>query len=101
MAQLDQLPVEILSEICSHLCTHCLEPETAWFKPHFHSKDRQEIRRRRHALVMLCRTSTSLRSIAQPYVYHFLYQWSDSDFELSRIAEILTSQYYPFSSSNT
>ncbi|KAK4454532.1 hypothetical protein QBC34DRAFT_420910 [Podospora aff. communis PSN243] len=94
MAQLDQLPVEILGEICSYLCIHCLEPDTARSSYRRQWKGGRKMQRqRRHALAMLCCTSAFLRSIAQPYLYHSLYQGPDTepDFELFRITKILTA----------
>lgn len=65
---LQGLPVEILSEICLHLCPHCLSA---------YRRERKEpdylVQPDPHTLLALCLTSSLLNSVATPYLYHYIY----------------------------
>lgn len=62
------LPVEIQHTICAQLCTHCSEPkDTSTFKYRVNTINLK-------ALAALTKTSRTLRSIAQPMMYHRLPQ---------------------------
>ncbi|KAK5662136.1 hypothetical protein OQA88_8041 [Cercophora sp. LCS_1] len=67
--QLEDFPVELLNEICSHLCPHCRVEE---FSRRSHTA--LETRRSKAGLAALCRTSKGLQGIAEPYLYHFVDQ---------------------------
>ncbi|SPQ24862.1 f5c432b8-18e7-45cf-8092-561a48715757 [Thermothielavioides terrestris] len=60
------LPVELLSEICRHLCLHCYAEHDA--KAAFAPPKRDE----KAALRSLCLTCRLLRTIAQPFLFHAL-----------------------------
>ncbi|KAK0657027.1 hypothetical protein B0T16DRAFT_50815 [Cercophora newfieldiana] len=95
MARLDQLPVELIQQICSLLCPHCLGSDADWFKPlTFEAEDRIKIREGHHALAALCRTSGYLRSVAESYLHHFIYQWKATELSLASTTQALTSRPY-------
>ncbi|KAK0746048.1 hypothetical protein B0T18DRAFT_488693 [Schizothecium vesticola] len=92
-SQLAGLPVDIMFELCAHLCTHCQEAYISRPAPHIHPAERKEIRLRRSALAALSRASKSLREIATPYLYHFIYhQREDRGTTLPSLIRTVTSR---------
>ncbi|KAI1739795.1 hypothetical protein F4680DRAFT_421564 [Xylaria scruposa] len=70
---MERLPTEIIGQICGALCHHC--------RP---CPDEKNLRlaatgSSRHALLNLCLTSSRLRAIAQPVLYHHIYIWDEDE----------------------
>jgi hypothetical protein len=71
---LENLPAELLHEVCERLCTHCLEEDTGGTHARVPTtEEADEIRSNRMALASLSRTSTRVSGIARPYLYHLVY----------------------------
>ncbi|KAF4984501.1 hypothetical protein FZEAL_349 [Fusarium zealandicum] len=73
MANLLNLPPELITRICSHLCIHCYAwhssttPPEAWYNEGCTLMGMSKIK----ALAALSLTCKTLRIFAQPYLYHF------------------------------
>ena len=63
---LDSLPIEILNNICSNLCTHCRVPHVVDLSPEDVALAHEE----QQALSRLSRTSRIFRLTAQPILFH-------------------------------
>ncbi|KAJ2991727.1 hypothetical protein NUW58_g2416 [Xylaria curta] len=64
---MENLPTEIIREVCGSFCLHCTEPPDPRFL-FMHPGVRE-----RQALAKLCLTSSKLRAIAQPLLYHRIF----------------------------
>ncbi|KAF6836339.1 hypothetical protein CMUS01_05469 [Colletotrichum musicola] len=62
---MDLLPVEILTQICEHLCFHCQNPGV------FPHADTAQVCDAKRALARLCRTSKAISAVAHPVLYHY------------------------------
>ncbi|TGJ85431.1 hypothetical protein E0Z10_g3310 [Xylaria hypoxylon] len=63
---MEQLPTELIGEVCGALCPHCKEHRDEGIVYDFMFSGTWQ----RQALVNLCLTSSKLRAIAQPFLYH-------------------------------
>ncbi|KAI0548123.1 hypothetical protein F4679DRAFT_552037 [Xylaria curta] len=64
---MERLPTELIVEICSYLCPHCCPCPDAENLLHAATTSS------RSALLNLCLTSSRLRAIAQPILYHHIH----------------------------
>lgn len=67
--QLTDLPPELLTQVCAHLCLHC----RTRFVVNAPSKDVEACRDDERALARLSRTSRYLQDVAQPVLFHYYY----------------------------
>src|SRR6187399_1913923 len=65
---LNQLPTELLQQICAQLCLHCQQATGSSAMPQL---DTTPGRVNKHALAQLCHSNSVLRSIAQPVLFHY------------------------------
>lgn len=65
---LQGLPIEILNEICSYFCSHCVATRRQ------EKSNRPSLRRSdTPTLGALCSTSRVFRDVATPYLYHYIF----------------------------
>ncbi|KAF6809145.1 f-box domain protein [Colletotrichum sojae] len=57
------LPLELMEQICSLLCPHCQNPNDFL--------DREDVQAAKKTLSSLCRVSRTIRSVAQPFLFHY------------------------------
>ncbi|KAK4042147.1 hypothetical protein C8A01DRAFT_14174 [Parachaetomium inaequale] len=78
---LTDLPPELLTEICSFLCCHCLELQSTVFSPVTAQSDPDhgQAQPRRADLLSLARVCRVLRGVAELFLYHSFHTSRTSD----------------------
>lgn len=80
---LDSLPIEILDNICSNLCTHCRVPHVVDLSPEDVALAHEE----QQALSRLSRTSRIFQLTAQPKLFHHYHSRTHPDNHIGSCSE--------------